>query len=380
MNNILFNASTNVVGGGVKNAALFIKKARDNNEFNWCFAISPQVNDILVSWNIDTNINVFHVFKDSPSRSKSSRKRLLDLISNYNINLVYTMAGPAYVSFPCKHLLGISNPYITHADWSSFRLKGNLIAVFKYYAYVFVQFLYASRADYFVFQTNFSKNSFQKRTGIKKDRLFVVSNAFDTSIQNHFLNNSKINLNQDKEIRIFSPGAAYVHKGYQFLPNIVKELKSISNKKFKFILTLPHDSSIWIDIQNELKLNGLDSFVENIGPFKYTDIIALLSNSDIVFVPSLLETFSASYLEAMCAKKKLVVADKMYAKDVCANYASYINPMDAKKSAKTFMELFNNLKVSKEEEILADTILKSYGSQDDRAVKLIQLISEISKK
>ena len=52
--NILFNSSINIVGGGVKNAAIFIKHAIKDDSIHWHFIISPQVKNVLVGWAINT--------------------------------------------------------------------------------------------------------------------------------------------------------------------------------------------------------------------------------------------------------------------------------------------------------------------------------------
>ncbi len=375
---ILFNASTNVVGGGTKNAAFFIKKSIALLNYEWYYAISPQVLEILNSWAVEIPKDKLIIFDISPARSSKSRQTLLDFVSKNLIELVYTMAGPAYVKFQCKHVQGISNPYITHADWSAFKLKGNLLSIAKYYVYVIIQFFYSKNADYFVFQTEFSKKSFQRRSKIASNRLFVVHNAFDSSIKDFFINESGFGKLQGKsEIRIFCPGAAYIHKGFQFIPPIISELKKITNGEFKFVLTLPTNSKIWLEIHKQLEDLKLVQSVENIGPFNYANIKTLLADSDIVFVPSLLETFSASYLEAMCARKKLVVADRQYAMEVCGDYAVYVDPMDSKRTAQTFKKLFTDYKISVEEKFFGDAILKHYGSQDERFEKLVALMSNI---
>ena len=63
----------------------------------------------------------------------------------------------------------------------------------------------------------------------------------------------------------------------------------------------------------------VEDLVKNIGPYHYSEISSHYAQADIVFVPSLLETFSATYLEAMVANKPLVVAQKDFAKEVCKN-------------------------------------------------------------
>src|SRR5690554_3487277 len=112
---ILFNCSTNIVGGGVKNSAIFIKNALEDSSVSWYFAISKPVfselEDELVS------CEKFSVFERSPARCSESRRKILSLEKDLSPDVVYTMAGPAYVSFKSYHVMGISNPYLSHVSF-----------------------------------------------------------------------------------------------------------------------------------------------------------------------------------------------------------------------------------------------------------------------
>lgn len=377
---ILFNCSTNIVGGGLKNSALFIKNAINDSSIDWFFAISAPVADLLNKWDIDCNKDNFCIFNLSPARNSDSRAKLINYAKSKNVELVYTMAGPAYVSFHCKHVMGISNPYITHADYDAYKLKGNFFNIFKYFLYTSVQFLYTYKADYYVFQTDYSKNCFSKRSFIAKSKMFVIPNAYDDSLRKYFNSLEQDDNIKGNKIQIFCPGAPYIHKAFQFLPETIFELSKISSKDFEFVVTLPENSEIWIQMKNQLEELNVLQYCKNIGPYIYSDLLNFLKTCDIVYVPSLLETFSASYLEAMCANKKLVVADKSFAKDICEKYAIYTDPKNSKKTAIVFNKLFNELNLSKNEIKLASTILDLYGNQETRFRKLKDLLINLATK
>lgn len=379
--NILFNCTTNVVGGGLKNSAFFIRYTLKNQTLNWHFAICKPVYNLLIEWELELPNDRFTIFKTSPSKDIKARKKLIALTKELKIDLAYTMAGPAYVKFPCQHLQGISNGYITHADWEAFRFQGNILKTLKYYAYVGIQFLYSLRASDFVFQTQYAKDSFKKRSKLQEHRLHVISNAFDLSLRDYFYHlSNNVQVKSNSEIIIFCPGAGYLHKGFQYIPQIVKELRNLTDVKFKFILTLPFDSKIWLRIKLETKKLNLANDIVNNGSFKYSELKNMLETCHIVFVPSLLETFSASYLEAMCAKKKLVVANKNFAREICEDYATYITPQNQKNTALAFLKIFQNPNASNEEKKLADKILNKYGDQEHRYNVILTLIHKVASK
>lgn len=376
---ILFNSSTNVVGGGVKNSAIFIKYALMDSFFDWEFAISPQIKSILVKWGISCEGTNFLLFNESPARNLESKLRLKDLVEKNKYALVYTMAGPAYINFSTIHVMGISNAFITHADWDAFSLMKNFFYSIRYIGKSFVQLLYSRKADYFIFQTEQARNSYCKRAIIPKNKTFIVTNAFDDSlvkIENDSFSKTDI-------FRIFCPGADYIHKGFQFIPSIAKAMKRMgkSDFKFNFILTLP-EGKLWNQIKNKADDLGVSENIVNRGAFNYSEVCQVYNEADLVFVPSLLETFSASYLEAISFQKKLVVSDKDFAREICNGYAEYVNPKNPVQTAEILLSAMQSKDVDISRTLLGKSILKKFGNQTERFEKIRQIISQIveSKK
>ena len=55
----------------------------------------------------------------------------------------------------------------------------------------------------------------------------------------------------------------------------------------------------------------------------------LYNQADAMFLPTLLETFSASYPEAMKMERPILTSDLDFAKDICGDAALYFNPLDS---------------------------------------------------
>jgi glycosyltransferase involved in cell wall biosynthesis len=364
----LFNCTTNVVGGGAKNALLFILLAMEESTFDWCFAVSDAVAELLKKKGVSLD-DRFHIFKISPAKSITARKQLKKLVRQKSYDLVYTMAGPAYVNFPARHVQGISNPYITHADREAFECNRKIISALKLYIGTMYRFWFSQKADHFIFQTEVARNSYVKRKGTTKNQTTIIPNAFDDEMKNYFESEVDAQGMHDTPI-VFCPGANYIHKAFQYIPAIAKELKDRNKPKLIFVLTLK-DDDLWKSIESETIKLGVYDWIKNIGPFDYDQVIKLYANSDIVYVPSLLETFSASYLEAIAARKPLIVSQKQFAKDVCGNYALYANPKDSKESANAIEKVLAGYRPPK---YLAEEILDKFGSQKQRFVKIIQTL------
>jgi glycosyltransferase involved in cell wall biosynthesis len=234
------------------------------------------------------------------------------------------------------------------------------------------------KADYYVFQTQYARNSYLKRTKKNPLNSKVIPNAFDPSI---IQNISKETFNEDKYI-IFCPGAPYIHKGIQFIPEIAFQLEKLTSIDFEFVITIPDGEFLDKIVEKSKELNILNK-IRNVGLVSYSEISNLYKNCSVVFVPSFLETFSATYLEAIIFEKPLIVNDLNFAKDICGDFAKYVDCSDSELTAKCLLELnekplskdlltFNKLKLAKSflnQEQRSNLILEEILSKLDNQLK-----------
>jgi glycosyltransferase involved in cell wall biosynthesis len=374
---LLFNCTTNVVGGGMKNSAIFIKESLKSKNIEWKYAISKEVKNLLEVWDIPLGTN-FKVFNESPARSKQAANELKRFSIEAKVKLVYTMAGPAYINFPIYHVQGLSNGYLTHAGWSAFRLKGTLFHTFRYLAYVGYQFVFSRRANFFVFQTEEARKNYCKRTFLRRIKTAVVSNAIDEELFAQLSEKSFKKTSKKKEVIIFCPGAPYAHKAFQFLPDIAYKLKEFCSLPYKFVVTLP-EGLLLQQLWGRATELGVERNFRNIGSYGYNDVVPLFEEADIVFVPSLLETFSASYLEAMASKKILVAADKRFARDVCGEAACYVNPLKPEASAQILARAIEEPESFQKQIEMGADVLKKFGNHEQRYNKIEALLLNLLK-
>ena len=373
---ILFNATTNVVGGGVKNSSIFIKFIIDQGlASRWIFAVSQQVYDTVKSLCPHLPKSCFHILP-SPAHCIESRHSLIRLVNEKQIDIVYTMAGPAYVRFSITHLMGISNPFLTHASIIDvLRAYGFLDSLWIFFLTSYQAF-WSLQADKFIFQTRQSRDGFCRRFGVRLTSCSVIPNAFDDSLLSQ-ITVSSTSSRQDTT-HILVPGAPYVHKMYQILPRVALEMTRNGFTSFKFILTLSHSSSIYKRTISEAKRLGVSGFISSIGSYSYGEISSIYNSVDLVFVPSVIETFSALYFEALCFNKLLVCADRQHARDVCGDSAIYVNPFDTMHVAQTLTNLSTRpvLPISSTMSYLRN----HHASQTVRCLAILRLLESLPKK
>lgn len=73
---------------------------------------------------------------------------------------------------------------------------------------------------------------------------------------------------------------------------------------------------------------GLEDVIQNIGPISMTDVPSLYAQCDALLLPTLLESFSGTYAEAMFHCKPILTSDFDFARDICEDDAYYFDPLN----------------------------------------------------
>ncbi|MEE8057524.1 MAG: glycosyltransferase [Pseudomonadales bacterium] len=306
---------------------------------DWWFLVSAEVDRELRRFAINISPLQGHVFSTSPARSKPARKKLLAEVESLNADAAFTFFGPAYVDFPVPHLMGVANGWITHSSRIALGTRGGIVDLVKFaMSFMYKRYWYR-RADRWVVEASCARDGMVKRFFVESDSISIVSNSCADS----YRANRELTRSIAEPIRLLTLSAYYKHKNLEIIPSVALELKKLlPNKKFEFRVTLEKGG------QGEKKLFslseqlGVAEHVINIGPVPLTDGPALYAETDITFMPSILETFSAVYPEAMMSGCPIVTTDLNFAKDICGDAASYYSPLDAKAAAKAIASLVND--------------------------------------
>lgn len=360
---VLFNATTNIVGGGVQNAGNFVASALNDETISWGFAVSEAVADTASRLAPGhSRVNTL----PSPARSAVARFRLKKFIDDYRPDAVFTMAGPAYVNPDRLHLMGVSNPYLTHASWEAVSLESSRSKRFRNAALVRYGSKWAQVADRFLFQTETSRVGFCERTGIERWRTKVVPNAVNMTLYGTIAADSDCTLRNDDSVIVFCPAAPYPHKALHLIPEIAHRLRANGQRRFDFRLTIPEGHRIYQQILQEAEIFGVDDCISTLGVVPYSDMPQHYRAAHIVFVPSLLETFSTSYLEAMSTHRPLVVPQRGFAQEVCREGAFYFDGSASSAAAVLSQIADDGARLTASQVAQQTSIVQSFGNQGDR--------------
>lgn len=77
-----------------------------------------------------------------------------------------------------------------------------------------------------------------------------------------------------------------------------------------------------------IEREGLGEILYNIGPVGMDEVPALYRSVDGMILPTLLESFSGTYVESMHYRVPIFTSDLDFARDVCGDVAYYFDPVD----------------------------------------------------
>lgn len=340
---VLVNATTLVRGGAVQVAVATIREAlRDPAAEHWEFAVSATVLENLQRIE-NVPVGRFHVFPSSPARSTTERLRLRSLERTIAPDAVFTVFGPAYVRFLAPHLLGCAMPWVTHPTSLAFRTIPTLLGRFGRFCRSRYASYWLRQADAWVTETETSRQGMQSRLGIPVATIGVVAN---TCAQHYFDEPGAPSCpGPNDPLRMLSFAASYPHKCLELIPDVAARLsRRWPGRPFEFVLTLPMDDPAWGRILRRSLELGVAAHVRNVGTVSVVDGPALYRSCQLSFLPTVLETFSATYPESMAMGLPIVTSDLDFAHDICGDSAVYFTPRNATAAADAIAELLQDPK------------------------------------
>tara|TARA_Y100000590_G_C15745825_1_gene1021960 strand:- start:5541 stop:6677 length:1137 start_codon:yes stop_codon:yes gene_type:complete len=376
---ILINSTTAFIGGGIQvgvSMGNFILSQK--LDFDFIFAISkPIYNNLPKNQKKDSRVIVF---EESPSRlikGYKSRKKLKELEISYKPDIIYSLSFPSYTKFKTKEIGRYTNPWeIFSAElaWALLPLYEKLIRWLKNQYRLF----WAKRAAYFETQTEHAKRAIIKRFKIDEDKVKVSTNVINPIFDNDPLSKDYSLLLKKNTIKLFSLSADHRHKNLLLIPDILNIwMNNNSNKNLKFFLTLPLGSKTWKNIYLRSKKLSLSNNIVNIGPLKLDQCIRWYKNSDFIFLPTVLEVMSATYLESMLMKKVIITSDLQFAREVCGNGAAYFKPNDPEDASLTLEKMINNPKLCNSIISEASEQIKKFPNFDEKHRDLFNWITHL---
>jgi glycosyltransferase involved in cell wall biosynthesis len=222
-------------------------------------------------------------------------------------------------------------------------------------------------------ETEYARKHIFVAAKIPRDKIFIISNTYHTRFEQAAREHTEAK-DQDGPYKFLYLTADYPHKNL----NIFNELLPLveeQNINCQFFLTLPDDvfRRRFPNYQNT-------PLLQNLGPLAPEDCPAAYNNVDALFFPSLVETFSSNYPEAMIMKRPIITSDLDFAHFICGDAALYFDPYSPLSIIDSIKLVINN-KPLQERMIKAGLRrLDNFDTAQSRAQKLLTIMQQHLQK
>lgn len=333
---LLLNATVLTRGGSLQAAVNFVEQALKDTEIDWFFAVSHPVHAELRKafpgpWLPSDRLLCCN---RSPARSPAARRLLYALAAGLRADAVFTLFGPAYVRFPEPHIMGFANSWLTHPNKLALSALGNPLRRFRFSLSAAYKRHWLCAADLWVVETEAARVGLHQITGIDPQRILVVPNGCRDEFRQIRTATDELT-GTPPVVRILYVSSYYPHKNFEIIPAVARSLQTRLGKDagFEFVLTLDPGSTEATSLHRTARALGVAARLRFIGRVPVAQVPRLYESAHVAFIPSLLESFSSCYSEALSCGLPIATADLDFAHSICGNAAVYFDPIDPEDAA-----------------------------------------------
>lgn len=251
-------------GGALQVARSVFEEAVSDNEISWYFAINKEVyhnfEDLLKK---GLKQEQLIILQESPARNKQIRRNFTEKVRELDLDAVFTLFGPAYIKFPVPHLCGIADGWVTHATKEAFQLLPNIKEKIRVFLLCRYKLWWYQKADRWCVEAEIAKEGYKLKSRKPSEAISVIPNAVNQIFQEY--STQLIERKLSDKINIFCFSSDYWHKNHQIIPDIISSLKQRIKFQCNFVITLPPNSTVYINLMRQAKEKGVEEHIINLG-------------------------------------------------------------------------------------------------------------------
>jgi glycosyltransferase involved in cell wall biosynthesis len=342
---ILVNALSVAYGGGLIRTLNIINTFRQFPDIDFLI-LCPDIKYYkdVKSKNV-TLLTISDLFLKKAVRTYTDIFLIPAIIKKYNPDLVLSLGNLPAVTKRYQVFLH-DNPLASVINFRKFgykRIKDVMINRLR-------NMLLAKRlnyVDHLITQTNIQLNTLKevyprqmKKVGKKS---VIPPSVPEFQISKSIKCGSIYHINTDST-NLLCMSRYYPHKNIEMLLDLARIFRQNSSP-FKIILTLSKSHGKGVSaLLKKIKKEKLAGYIINIGEISPLCLTEIMKYIDALILPSLLESYSLTYLEAMFFQKPVFTSDLDFAHEACKNAAFYFNPADAGDIYSTIISAFQERK------------------------------------
>ena len=337
MAKIFINGLKSKTGGGKSILNNYLSLLTKSDSKNHYFVLTPDKSE-YEKYSFD-NIEIIEIkalFKKNIVAPYVNHFLLPRLLQELQIDSVFNM-GDIVIPTRIPQLYLFDWPYAIYPEsavWKRMDFKSNLNRRIKLLFFK----TYISYATLVIAQTATAKKRLELLYEL--ENIEIVPNA--VSIENMDGGNAfDFNLPRNK-IKLLYLTYYYPHKNLEVFLPLAQKIKSLSLPYCLVITIEPSQHKKAALFLDALKKENLDDTIINLGPVKMNNVPSLYSQCDALLMPTLLESFSGTYVEAMYHQKTILTSNLDFSKDVCGESAFYFDPFNVNSILQSIKLAFEN--------------------------------------
>ena len=357
-------------GGALQVASSFIYEiCKSDLKSDLCSIwVSSEIHEALKLRGIELLDYEFISVMDCNFKSVLSLKHTLKLLK---FKKVFVVFGPLYsFLYPKKTVVGFAQPWIVYPDnevYRSYSLLDKLSTKLKYK----IQKYFYLKSSEFIVELPHVKEQLAFLHGVCRSKIHVVNNC----LSDVFFDESKwesIHFPVESgNFKVGFLGRNYSHKNVKYILSVKDYLFECFGEDIDIYVT-------FTDVEFHSCSKHFQQSVQNLGSLSANQCPTFFKFIDLLVFPSLLECFSATPIEAMFMKTPLVVSDRVFNKDVCSDFAFYINPEIPSECALIIKESFIDNPIDNEIELQnAKRHSHKFSQPNRRAEQYIEILHNL---
>lgn len=363
--NFLINCSNLKNGGGLQVAHSICSQLGKFKEHRFIVVLSSFIRQFDIP--DGNNCEVFRYnIKNDLSTLLMGRDKFLDcLVDNNRVDAVLTVFGPSRWRPRCKHLCGFARAQLLLDNplQKKTSMKENLV-------YRIWRWGFKKSSDTFYTENQYISEMLPKLLGNIK--VYTVTNYYNQIFDQPEKWLHEVRLPEFDGVTILSVSSTGIHKNLGIMIPMSEYLnRNHPDFKFRFVLTCDEAAmSIPASIKGHFFFTGKVDIAE---------CPNLYEQADIMFMPTLMECFTATYPEAMRMEVPIVTTDLEFAHGLCGESACYYSAVDAEAAAEAIYKVSTDKKYAASLVANGKRQLKKFDNYEQRADKLITILEKIAR-
>ncbi|ELB2133738.1 glycosyltransferase [Vibrio parahaemolyticus] len=334
--NLVIDASNIKVGGGVQVALSFIDYLLHNSDsFNISYIVSSSVYEQIKNkeiidkyWVINTGIYTLNPLS-------KSRREIRNILSKEKNSIVFTIFGPNFWGKHEHHVVGFANAWVVSPDTIAYKKFGFFKRLLVRLKNIILGCLLYDYKRHYITETSDVRERFITKFKANPKKITVIPNALPYMYSSDLVMETTSQMTSySGYFKFLTIAANYPHKNLQVIENVGRVLENCGSK-FVFFVTIPEDEYSKFS-------EGFKKYTHNLGVIPVEKCPEYYSSADAFFLPTLLECFTVSYLEAMFCSIPILTSDFDFSREVCKDSAIYFDPESPIDIAEKLLEVIND--------------------------------------